>query len=458
MGTLLVVLVVVCALAFAVHIGRGFWARTRSVERHRHALGTLADITHNPDGPQAASLDGLQHQAHVRLIGPEGQGVDSQSPTLPPPKAFSPASHSSSSPFRRPSKNAPSIAATDGIGARTTSLAPGTALSTGGGRGASSEHASPRVAQSADPAAPSPETRVMPALSPPPPGQPERAARPARATRPHVFYFDDLASRSRSGTTRGSEQGPATPLAGDLPLAGDGAPLIYAARGREVPEETTPPPEEPTQSFEEPTLAFGVTSAPPAGPLPGGGATRRRSGAHWARALAMAAAVLVVVAVGAVVALSSQQHSAHRLASSPVTSARPHDGNAKGKPASSSPSISRPRPTPTTNPTTTTTAAPKPVILVPSPTGTPTYQLASKAAPIVFKASGPCWIEVRAGSASGQMVYEGILQAGQQYPVTGPAWVRLGDPPYVALTVDGGPVSIPGATTGVPLDLQFTVG
>ena len=113
----------------------------------------------------------------------------------------------------------------------------------------------------------------------------------------------------------------------------------------------------------------------------------------------------------------------------------------------------------------TTAAAPppstlpaRPAVLVAASGGTAIYQLTSPAASIVVKASGPCWIEVKAGSPRGQVVVEKTLAAGQRSSVIGPAWVRLGDPPHVAVTVDGTPMSVPGAGTAVPLDLQFILG
>jgi cytoskeletal protein RodZ len=105
-----------------------------------------------------------------------------------------------------------------------------------------------------------------------------------------------------------------------------------------------------------------------------------------------------------------------------------------------------------------TTAPVLPAVLVSASGGTATYQLTSPAASIVVKATGPCWIEVKAGSPAGEVVVEETLSAGQSSSVTGPAWIRLGDPPHVAVTVDGTPMSVPGAGTAVPLDLQFTLG
>jgi hypothetical protein len=90
--------------------------------------------------------------------------------------------------------------------------------------------------------------------------------------------------------------------------------------------------------------------------------------------------------------------------------------------------------------------------------GTATYQLTSRSASIVVTSRGPCWIEVKAGSPLGQTIYEGTLEAGQRSSVTGPAWIRLGDPPYVAVTVDGTHMRVPGATEAAPLNLQFNLG
>jgi hypothetical protein len=104
------------------------------------------------------------------------------------------------------------------------------------------------------------------------------------------------------------------------------------------------------------------------------------------------------------------------------------------------------------------TVPPQPAVLVSANGGTATYQLTSATASIVVKANGPCWIEVKAGSPRGQVVVEETLSAGQRSSVTGPAWIRLGDPPHVAVMVDGTAMSVPGAGAAVPLDLQFTLG
>ena len=100
METLLIVLVVGCALAFVVQVGRGMWSRARTVERHQQALDTLAGLTQRPDASEESAGGPTEHQAHVRLIGPGGQSSSVDASALPPPRALP----SNASPFRRPSR------------------------------------------------------------------------------------------------------------------------------------------------------------------------------------------------------------------------------------------------------------------------------------------------------------------------------------------------------------------
>ena len=113
METLLIVLVIGCALAFVVQVGRGIWARARTVERHQQALDTLAGLTQRPEESEDSFAGPYEHQAHVRLIGPGAQGGSGDTAALPPPRALP----SSGSSFRRPSRPSPS-----GCGLRTCGL------------------------------------------------------------------------------------------------------------------------------------------------------------------------------------------------------------------------------------------------------------------------------------------------------------------------------------------------
>jgi hypothetical protein len=251
-------------------------------------------------------------------------------------------------------------------------------------------------------------TRVIPQLilPPPPPSAPTRTQPVAHA---HVFHFDDISPLSSS---------PAAPQ----PV---GAPSNKAAFDRPEPQGTD---------------------------------SERRVAAH----ALVAAAVALIVAGGAVyVALASHKNSAG-LASGPgAATASPARGPSSSttQSAATTTTASATLSTPSTSTTTQPTASthPRPVELISSVGGTDTYQLTSRTASIVVTARGPCWVEVRAGSPAGQVVTEETLEAGQQAKVTGPAWIRLGDPPNASVTVDGTPTTVPGAQSGVPLNLDFTV-
>lgn len=418
MGPLLVVLVTACALTSAVHIGRGFWARTRSVERHQQALDTLADITQSSDPvgdtkSLATVAPPQYHQAHVRVIGPAGPDP-APAPSLPPPRPFSRPSQVSGSPLRRPSRHAPSAAAIDAVTASAT---------LGGASGAKLVRTGPPR----PPAGPALQAHdvTLPALTPPPPAA-EPPTRPVPVIKPHVFYFDDLSGGAR-------------PVAGPVP-----------------PDLPSPaaPASTPLAASSAPALVLSVSDHPPAPEL------RHLEDRHpehrhlWAARLLAAAAVVVVV--GAVTtAAALWPHSPRHI---PALATRPA-APAKSTPAPASVPTTTTSPTSPTRPVTTT--APPPVIpasLVSAHAGTATYHLTTSSASIAVKASGPCWIEVRAGSPQGQVIYEGTLEKGQESSVTGPAWIRLGDPPYVAVMVNGARMSPPGATVAAPLNLQFTLG
>jgi len=69
----------------------------------------------------------------------------------------------------------------------------------------------------------------------------------------------------------------------------------------------------------------------------------------------------------------------------------------------------------------------------------------SKAAPkgLVFSGAGT-YIEVRKGSASGKVLYEGTLQAGDLNAVPGQRfWIRILHPRHLRLTLNGKAVSLP---------------
>jgi cytoskeleton protein RodZ len=60
----------------------------------------------------------------------------------------------------------------------------------------------------------------------------------------------------------------------------------------------------------------------------------------------------------------------------------------------------------------------------------PAVALPTKA--VFVAARGPCWLEIRRGSAHGPVLYENTLQQTKTFPVqltSGPIWVSVGNPP-----------------------------
>ncbi len=397
MDPLLIVLVIGCALASVTYAARGIHARSRTVERHRQALGTLGDITQRQDGPQGSPEEPSDHQAHVRLIGPSGHISPGSEVALPPPRALSSPGGVSPSPFRRPSRTAPSLAAMDAV-ATSANLgrSPGAqVLRSGQGRPATRPLPGHEPAEATLPGLP-PQLDVPGGNGLAEPGLSDEPTRPVPVVQPQVFHFDDL-SPARG---RAAREGGSSPRLDKLRLA--------------------------TRHFGRRPSITGVV-------------------------LAAAAVAVAVAAVGIALDLRSvpsQNQSKLQTAArqTPVTA----------------PPVRRPRAGPTTTlPVTTTppvTVASYPAVLVSSSGGTATYQLSSPSASIVVTAKGRCWLEVRANSPLGQIVYEGILDAGQQSSVTGPAWLRVGDPPEVSVRVDGTRMPVPGAAHAVPLNLQFSLG
>jgi hypothetical protein len=151
------------------------------------------------------------------------------------------------------------------------------------------------------------------------------------------------------------------------------------------------------------------------------------------RAAALATAVTVVVVV---VVLATNQ-SGHRRRPPPPQTAANH-------PAA--------RLTPLTS--AAATAAPTPAVLVTDSPGSSTYHVDTSAT-IRLAARGSCWVEIRQSSPTGPLLYEGDLLAGQTRAVGGPAWVRLGNPTSMVVTVNGTSISPPGLVAGEPYDLQF---
>jgi hypothetical protein len=286
--------------------------------------------------------------------------------------------------------------------------------------------------------------------------------------------MDAVATSANLGRSPGAQvlhSGPARPTVRSLP-------------GHEPAEATLPglPPQ--PETFAEGGQAEPGLSGEPTRPVPvvapqvfhfddlsaargrsakgGGGSPRleqlRLATRHFGRRPSITGVVLTAAAVAVAVAAVG---IALDLRSTPAQSRSQLQTAAQQAPVTTVPAPTRKVSPPTTLPVPTTppaTVASYPAVLLSSSGGTATYQLSSPSASIVVRAKGRCWLEVRANSPLGQIVYEGILEAGQQSSVTGPAWLRVGDPPEVAVRVNGQKMPVPGATVAEPLNLQFSLG
>ena len=169
---------------------------------------------------------------------------------------------------------------------------------------------------------------------------------------------------------------------------------------------------------------------PPAAPTVAALATsgRRRLAA------AVAVAALLVVAAAAAVVLTggggTPDHSAHVRAAPPIT--EPAHSAVAGAPARAAPAT-----------------------LISSTPSVALYSLRGPATITLTASSGVSWVELRRGDQSGAIVYQGSLRPGQAQTITGPAWVRLGNPTAVVIAVNETPITAPALTAGEPYDLQF---
>ena len=71
--------------------------------------------------------------------------------------------------------------------------------------------------------------------------------------------------------------------------------------------------------------------------------------------------------------------------------------------------------------------------------------------------SSPCWVKTRSGNATGPPVYQVLPRPGdpQTVPAAGPVWLRLGNPPAVAIVVIGTPLQTPAHTMSQRYILTF---
>lgn len=246
---------------------------------------------------------------------------------------------------------------------------------------------------------------------------------------------------------------------GDRPVRSDPAPAaashMPAARPAAGPGRTTvaptpvrPPAPETGAPVGDPppvviTDADEATPAPAVPAPPAHRRPRRRAGSDHRRAIQVlaSAAGLMVVAAGAGIAVEgmgggNSRGTAHRVAGPSPVSAR----------ASTSTTLA-PAPPPTTPPALTATSTSSTDAL---------YTLPSGPLQVSLSAAGACWVELRSGSPTGPISYEGTLQPGssQSFAVPGGMWLRLGDPSGVQLRINGSSVALPGGSS--PFNVTVT--
>jgi hypothetical protein len=77
----------------------------------------------------------------------------------------------------------------------------------------------------------------------------------------------------------------------------------------------------------------------------------------------------------------------------------------------------------------------------------PTRPRPARSTLILSATRGDCWVEVRAGSATGQPLYAGTLATGRSLRFNRPKlWLRLGAASNVDMVVNGRPSSVPPGT------------
>ncbi|MDA8047173.1 MAG: DUF4115 domain-containing protein [Actinomycetota bacterium] len=74
-----------------------------------------------------------------------------------------------------------------------------------------------------------------------------------------------------------------------------------------------------------------------------------------------------------------------------------------------------------------------------------------------LSAANRCWVELRSVSASGPLVYAGVLSAGSVRSFAAPGlWLRLGFPEAVRIQVDGRPITLPASADPYDVTVQST--
>lgn len=502
---------VVAVLALLVTSAGGSWvsgrrSRRRVARRQQRALDTLGTIAARQDRPGTplTSSDPAP-QAHVRFVGP---GDEEPAPTPRPlTGGWRPTRATGAAPFRSPTPRAVSPGAGLGADAAPAELPDGDDAGADVGSvrlvrppapdASTSEAALPLPPDThwSYPASPDPaqeasapqqtpvqepllqeavEAAAPPVTRPaaraagpgrrrsplvPPPPDPDSAAAPGVAS--ELAALAEAVTPPPSPGARSRATRPAPGPAGwgtpdGLPTDGtptDGGYLHFddlepAADVAAAPlEPAVAGPGDPSERAEWAsrlaTIRAPQSAAPP----------RRAPSPDRARRRLLAVAVVAVVIVGAAVAAVATGAVGHGTHPTSGTSGGQAAG-ARSTPVTTAPGGSRSSGGTTTSSTTTSPAVTTAQVkLVSSSVGVSVYQV-PKATPITLVATGPCWVEARSGDTTGPVVYTATMQAGATQSLTGPVWIRLGNPTAVKVTA-GGTTVTPPVSNGSPYDLQF---
>ncbi len=83
------------------------------------------------------------------------------------------------------------------------------------------------------------------------------------------------------------------------------------------------------------------------------------------------------------------------------------------------------------------------------------YTVGARVVSLSVSATAGCWVELRSSSASGPLMYQGVLTQGtvKAFQATD-VWIRIGFPPGVHIEANGSSVKLP--STAAPLNILFT--
>ncbi len=204
-------------------------------------------------------------------------------------------------------------------------------------------------------------------------------------------------------------------------------PVLPPPAARPEPEPAQVPEEAPEPDTAEDTLGFGL----PVAEEDSGGRVSEAAPASR-RPFVLSFAILLV---GALVAVGIWQLSSADGASQASASPGP----------APAPESAAPVPEAETTPEEAAVTE-TPVVEADGPAP---VEVVEKAALVIEATRGDCWLQVRAGSANGRLLYDGFLYQGDQERFSARRlWVRFGNPANVTATLGGQPVDDLPAGTG----------